>query len=385
MRKNIVIVILISFIVLPAITEAGGIEEDRIIQKKYLSGRAYFRAGDYELAVKQFEAVIKIDPNYKVVAEYLKLSKTKHEVKSKREAELNKKREILKEIAMKREEREEARAKRLREVSKKVREVREDILKNIKKTVEKSASDVQGAWRRLITVKKRISVGIENTYVAEREFEHAYDTFVDGGFQVESFQHKATLSYELLNGLTLKGKLGEGRIKNNSWKEKIKDNAALGFIGGWHDYKIAWGAGGDWNLSKFVNTCYPEFSLLPWGINLIISGEYAAIEEDTIYTYHRASLADKWQEFNTSITLSRKWRGFTPYAGARLSFAQIKSVLHYNLTGVENFSGTLKAEDNFGGFLGLKLDNLLNSNMSIYGEVNAFDQFGFNGGITYNY
>jgi len=89
MRKIIVVIFCLCFLV-DAVVLAGGKEEKSIIQRKYLSGRTYFREGNYKLAVKQFETVVKMDPDYKVAAEYLKAAKAKLRAKSQKEAAIKK-------------------------------------------------------------------------------------------------------------------------------------------------------------------------------------------------------------------------------------------------------------------------------------------------------
>lgn len=83
---------------------AGGVESRKLIETKYLAGRTYFRSGDYAAAIKAFEDVVKIDPNYKVAGEYLKVAKEKAVVKSEEISALQKRTEGLKEVIRKKEE-----------------------------------------------------------------------------------------------------------------------------------------------------------------------------------------------------------------------------------------------------------------------------------------
>ena len=83
---------------------AGGVESQKLIETKYLAGKTYFRNGDYKAAVKEFEEVIKLDPNYKVAQEYLKVAKEKAVAESEEISALQKRTEGLKEVIQKREE-----------------------------------------------------------------------------------------------------------------------------------------------------------------------------------------------------------------------------------------------------------------------------------------
>ena len=92
MRKIIVLIFALCFLG-EAVLLAGGKEEEAIIQRKYLSGRTYFREGNYKLAVRQFETVVKMDPDYKVAAEYLKAAKAKLLAGTEKEAAIKKQKE----------------------------------------------------------------------------------------------------------------------------------------------------------------------------------------------------------------------------------------------------------------------------------------------------
>ena len=92
MRKVIGLIFVLCFLG-EAVLLAGGKEEGAIIQQKYLSGRTYFREGNYKLAVRQFETVVKMDPDYKVAAEYLKAAKAKLLAETGKEAAIKKQKE----------------------------------------------------------------------------------------------------------------------------------------------------------------------------------------------------------------------------------------------------------------------------------------------------
>ncbi len=109
MKVRIIALILAFSFLGTGVLLAGGGEKASLIEKKYLSGRQYFREGNYAAAIKQFEEVIKIDPNYKVAAEYLKMAEARILAKSKKGALLSKRLEGLGEVA---KEKEAAKAER---------------------------------------------------------------------------------------------------------------------------------------------------------------------------------------------------------------------------------------------------------------------------------
>ena len=82
---------------------AGGEEGQKLIETKYLAGRAYFRSGNYEAAIKEFEEVIKLDPSYKVAREYLKVARAKTMIKSEEVIALHERTEGLKKVMKQKE------------------------------------------------------------------------------------------------------------------------------------------------------------------------------------------------------------------------------------------------------------------------------------------
>jgi len=163
-------------------------------------------------------------------------------------------------------------------------------------------------------LSQKLVIGFEETYMGERNFKHP--DFSEGDIRFESVQHLGTLSYKLLDGITLKGKVGTAELKNDTW----------GY--GRHDYELAWGAGGEWNLFKFLNKCFSKIPpTLPGGINLIVGGEYFTIGVDKNTDSVGNSLEEEWREWSGAVVLSRNWGAFTPYIGARLSDAEVKTKL----------------------------------------------------------
>lgn len=75
-----------------------------LIEEKYRAAREYFRQGDYEAAVKGFEEVVKMDPDYKVASDYLRVSRVKLLAKSKKAIALQERKEGLKKVEERREE-----------------------------------------------------------------------------------------------------------------------------------------------------------------------------------------------------------------------------------------------------------------------------------------
>lgn len=82
-KRLISLVFIFSFIALN-ILYAGGRDAATPINEKYLSARELFRKGEYEAAIKGFEEVIKMDPNYKVASEYLKMANERLQAKAER-------------------------------------------------------------------------------------------------------------------------------------------------------------------------------------------------------------------------------------------------------------------------------------------------------------
>ena len=228
-------------------------------------------------------------------------------------------------------------------------------------------------------IGRELLIGFEETYMAEKNFQHS--RFPEGDIQFESLQHLGTLSYEFIEGQTIKGKLGAARIENKAW----------GY--GKHDYELAWGFGGEWDVVKCINRYFPKMhAALPGEIDMIFSGQYFAIGSDKETAAGGSSLEEEWREWDISITFSKSLNAFTPYIGAALSWAEIKTKLDQNISGVDNFDGTLKADDHIGGFIGTDIDfskcgKLGNipfvRDLSAHFEVRAFDELAFTSGLNY--
>ena len=250
--------------------------------------------------------------------------------------------------------------------------------KKTPKKVEKKAEQKEPLFT---FIGRELVIGVEDTYMAERNFEHS--RFSEGDIQFESRQHLATLSYEFIDGQTIKGKLGTAKIKNTAW----------GY--GWHDYELAWGFGGEWDVVKCINRYFPKIqAALPYEIDMIFSGQYFAIGSDKESSSGGRSLKEAWREWDISITFSKSLNAFTPYIGTRLSWAEVKTKLDQNISGVENFDGSLKSPDHVGAFIGTDIDfskcgNLgkipLVKDLSTHFEVSAFDKAAFTGGLKYTY
>jgi hypothetical protein len=383
MRYLVVIVMVISFGLLPVITEAGGMEEAQDIQKRYLSGKRHFQSGNYEFAVKQFEQVVDMDPDYKMVAQYLKKARARLLAKSKKEAAMQEKREMLKRVAKEKQERKLKSEEETKDAWQRwlANEREKKRIKEAKRKAEREETERKTAERRAARRKKSLCpflrgelvIGAEETYVAERNFENP--SFPEGDIHFKSLQHLGLFSYELFDGLTLKGKIGSARIQNDSWNY------------GWHDHRLAWGAGGEWEIP----------AILPGKIDMIIGGEYFTICSDAVKELGpgRNSLDEKWQEWNGSVAFSRDLAAFRPYIGARVSWAEVKAKIDYSgNSNKQDFAGTLKSEDHVGGFIGTEIDfskcyTLRNipfvRDLSLNLEVRAFDELGFTGGLNYNY
>ena len=163
--KIIVLVFVMCFPASPALF-AGGKEDAGIIQKKYLSGRTYFREGNYELAIKQFEAVVQMDPGYKVAAQYLEASKARFLKTSKKEASLQRIKKILAKVRQEQAEgpvrryaeMKESRAKCLAEKKEKERIEREERKKQAILKREKEAARYYGLdeWEKVSQNARRM-------------------------------------------------------------------------------------------------------------------------------------------------------------------------------------------------------------------------------------
>jgi opacity protein-like surface antigen len=232
-----------------------------------------------------------------------------------------------------------------------------------------------------LVLGRELVIGIEETHTAERDFEH--DSFPEGDIQFETLQHLGTLSYEIISGFTLNGKIGVAYIKNDSWSF------------GKHDYKLAWGVGAEWNVFKGLNECFPNIpDALPYGIDMLVTGEYFTIDADKLTNTGVNTLDEEWQEWNTAIILSKTYGAFTPYIGARVSWAEVKVNLDYGTTNATDFYGTLEADHQIGSILGLDLDfsecGILRKspfirNLSLNLEARAFDEVAFTGGLNYTH
>lgn len=226
---------------------------------------------------------------------------------------------------------------------------------------------------------RELLIGFEETYMAEKNFQHS--RFPEGDIQFESNEHLASLSYELLPGQIIKGKLGTARIKNKEW----------GY--GWHDYELAWGFGGEWDVVKSIKGYFPKSSFaLPYGLDMLVGAEYFAIGSDEETTSGGRSLKEEWEEWDIRVAFRKSYGAFTPYIGTRISWAEVKAKLKQNISGVEDFDGTLKSDDRVGGFLGVAIDCSkcgkmgtcpIIKDLSANFEVRGFDEFGITGGLNY--
>lgn len=247
-----------------------------------------------------------------------------------------------------------------------------------KKAVQRKKEVLEGErpYKSSFAFRRELVIGTENTYMAERYLEHS--SFSDD-IQVESIQHLATLSYKLLDGFTLKGKIGAAKIKNVTW----------GY--GWHDYELAWGIGGEWDVFKCLNKYSSKIpAALPYGIDMIVSGQYFTIDDDEEEARSTGdTLKERWEEWDTSIAFRKNCGAFTPYIGTRISWVEVKAK---HISTIDNFDGRLKADDNIGVFIGTdidvskcgKLENIsFAKDLSANFEIRALDELAFTGSLNY--
>lgn len=79
--------------------------EGSSIEDRYQAGEKYFHSGDYEAAIKEFEEVVRIDPNYEIADDYLWVAKDRLLAKTKKALAIQERKKRFEKIAKKKEER----------------------------------------------------------------------------------------------------------------------------------------------------------------------------------------------------------------------------------------------------------------------------------------
>jgi len=148
-----------------------------------------------------------------------------------------------------------------------------------------------------------LMVGYEETFVFDKNVKHN-DYEDPHGYR--SNQHMAKFNYGLLEGITVNGEIGMGRIKNISLSVP-------------HDYQLAWGAGLDWNIMP---------KILPYEIEVGINIHYIGIEgdkaEQTPTPAYGVTYDESWNEFQTAAWIARDFGPFTPYAALLLNWTEVR-------------------------------------------------------------
>ncbi len=163
--------------------------------------------------------------------------------------------------------------------------------------------------------KGDLLVGYEWTLIDDKDLEHSdYSSKQD----YKANFHMAKFTYGLLDGLTVNGEIGLGRIKNIS--QSIP-----------HDYQLAWGGGATWNVLENLHTIWPGIpEKLPYDIDCGLSGRYIGIEGDRDNP-HPFTLSNSgyhydecWQEIQGASWVAKDFGVFTPYGGLSLSWVRVR-------------------------------------------------------------
>lgn len=102
MKKAMILICTLVFLTGTGVAALGG-DGKSFIEERYRAGRKYFREGNYDAAIKEFEEVIKMNPNYEVAAEYLKVAKAKSITTAEKKISLEERKEGFKEVDKKKE------------------------------------------------------------------------------------------------------------------------------------------------------------------------------------------------------------------------------------------------------------------------------------------
>lgn len=163
--------------------------------------------------------------------------------------------------------------------------------------------------------KGDLLVGYEFTLIDDKDLEHSdYSSKQD----YKANFHMAKFTYGLLDGLTVNGEVGLGRIKNVS--QSIP-----------HGYEAAWGGGFTWSVLKNLNTIWPQIpEKLPYDIDCGFSGSYIATESDGDnphpFTLSNANneYDERWREYQGAAWLAKDFGIFTPYGGLSLCWVDVR-------------------------------------------------------------
>lgn len=188
-------------------------------------------------------------------------------------------------------------------------------------------------------------VGYEWTLVDDKDLEHSD---YSGKQEYKADFHLAKFTYGLLDGLTVNGELGLGKVKN------INQSVP-------HGYQFAWGGGATWNVLENLNSVWSQIpEKLPYDIDVGLSGRYIGIEGDgdnphpstlpnADYTYD-----ENWQEIQTSMWIAKDFGAFTPYGGLSLSWVRVRQKEDQN-TGGNVTSRHIRDASDPGCFVGFDL------------------------------
>lgn len=194
-------------------------------------------------------------------------------------------------------------------------------------------------------LKGDLMVGYEWIYVDDKKVEHSY--FSDRQKYRLSL-HLAKFTYGLLEGLTVNGEVGLGRLRNVSQSVP-------------HGYQAAWGGGFSWDVLENLHSFFPGIPKeLPWGISSGFSGSYVATESDgdnpspnslstANYRYN-----ERWKEFQLAWWIARDFGAFTPYSGLLLSWVHVRQKEDPD-TGIVT-TRSLQNNSDLGYFFGLDLN-----------------------------
>jgi len=192
--------------------------------------------------------------------------------------------------------------------------------------------------------KGNLLVGYEWTLIDDKDLTHGdYSEKQD----YKANFHMAKFTYGLLDGFTVNGEIGLGRIKNVSQSVP-------------HGYEAAWGGGFTWSVLQNLNSIWPAVpEKLPYDIDCGLSGRYLATESDSDNP-HPNSLSnadykydERWREYQGAAWIAKDFGIFTPYGGLLVSWVDLRQKEDPN-TGVVT-TRTLQNDSDAGCFIGFDL------------------------------
>lgn len=186
--------------------------------------------------------------------------------------------------------------------------------------------------------------GCDWTLIDGKDLDHA-DYSIEQEYKVNLYLAKFT--YGLLDGLTVNGKVGVGRVKNVTQSVP-------------HGNEAAWGGGVTWTVLKNLHSIWPKIpEKLPGGIDFGFSGQYIGIASngDNPHPFTLATSSyeydERWREYQGAAWLAKDLGGIVPYAGITASWVDVRQKEDPN-TGVITIRA-LKDSSDFGYVAGFDL------------------------------